>query len=221
MGADAYLRGWNLIDAIVLVTSWVGLALSLYNLGASPFAALIASFKAFRVLRLLTLNKRVMREVTFVFRRGSYKIFAAILVSLSLLTPFAVFGLNLFEGQSMSCNDPDVLSNHDCVGEFVPPNGAYLLAPRVVSRPYYSFDTFGQSFYTLFLIVSQEGWTDVMYWARGVPNGDYINPGASNSTSNMNALFFVLFNFCGTIFVTALFASVMIQITPRQQVSRT
>jgi hypothetical protein len=209
MGADAYLRGWNLIDAVVLITSWLGLALTLYNVGR-PIPALIASFKAFRVLRLLTINKRVMREITFVFRRGSHKIFAAILVSLSLLTPFSVFGLNLFEGQSSSCNDSDVLSHNDCVGEFVPSNGAYLLVPRVISRPYYSFDTFGQSFYTLFLIVSQEGWTDVMYWARGV-SGNALTSGASNSTSNMNALFFVLFNFCGTIFVTALFASVMIQ----------
>lgn len=209
IGPDAYLRGWNLIDAIVLITSWVGLALTLYNVGR-PVAALIASFKAFRVLRLLTLNEKVMRDVTFVFRRGSYKVVAAILVSLSLLTPFALFGLNLFEGQSLFYNDSDISNLNDCVGEFVPSKGAYLLAPRAVSRPYYSFDTFGQSFYTLSLIVSQEGWTDVMYWARGV-SGDSSNPGSSNSTSNMNAFFFVIFNFCGTIFVTALFASVMIQ----------
>jgi hypothetical protein len=67
IGPDAFLRGWNLIDAIVLVTSWIGLALTLYNVGR-PVAALIASFNAFRALRLLTLNKKVMREVTFVFR---------------------------------------------------------------------------------------------------------------------------------------------------------
>jgi hypothetical protein len=109
----------------------------------------------------------------------------------------------------MFCNDPEISNFNDCLGEFVPLNGAYLLAPRVVHRPYCSFDTFGQSFYTLFLIVSQEGWTDVMYWARGV-SSDSSNLGASNSTSNMNALFFILFNFRGTIFVTALFASVMI-----------
>jgi hypothetical protein len=110
----------------------------------------------------------------------------------------------------MFCNDPEISNFNDCLGEFVPLNGAYLLAPRVVHRPYCSFDTFGQSFYTLFLIVSQEGWTDVMSWARGV-SSDSSNLGASNSTSNMNALFFILFNFRGTIFVTALFASVMIQ----------
>ncbi|CAO2653436.1 Nn.00g028470.m01.CDS01 [Neocucurbitaria sp. VM-36] len=210
VGPDAYLRGWNLIDAIVLVTSWIWLALLYNNAGRSAAAALISSFKAFRVLRLLTINKKVMKEVSFVFRRGSYKVFASILVSLSLLTPFAVFGVNLFKGQSLFCNDPNIKSFNDCVGEFVASDSAYLLTPRVLSRPYYSFDTFGQSFYTLFLIVSQEGWTDVMYWARGLPN-DSSYFGSSNSTSNMNAVFFVIFNFCGTIFVTALFASVMIQ----------
>jgi hypothetical protein len=208
-GPNAYLRGWNLIDAVVLFTSWCGIALALYNVGR-PVAALISSFKAFRVLRLLTINKKVMREVTFVFRRGSHRVFACILVSLSLLVPFAVFGLILFEGRSKICNDSNILNHSDCVGEFVPLNRGYLLAPRVVSRPYYSFDTFGQSFYTLFLIVSQEGWTEVMYWARGV-SADSQYPGASNFTSNMDAMFFVIFNFCGTIFVTALFASVMIQ----------
>jgi hypothetical protein len=96
------------------------------------------------------------------------------------------------------------------VGEFVDPIGAKLLLPRVVSRPYYSFDGFGRSFYTLFLIVSQEGWTDVMYWARGV-SGAAFGAQSSHVTSNMNAMFFVIFNLFGTIFVTALFASVMIQ----------
>lgn len=209
MGPNAYLRGWNLVDATVLVTSWAGVALGLYNVGHQA-AGLIASFKAFRVLRLLAMNKKVMKEITFIFRRGSYRVFAAIIVSLSLLTPFAIFGLNLFRGQSSFCNDASILDLNDCITESktAGPSGRTVLAPRVVSQPYYSFDTFRQSFYTLFLIVSQEGWTDVMYWARG-SNDSFMRPGAS--TSNMNALFFVVFNFCGTIFVTALFASVMIQ----------
>jgi hypothetical protein len=97
LGPDAYLKGWNLIDALVLVSSWTSLALTWYNTGRGA-AAFVASFKAFRVLRLLTLNKKVMREVTLIFRRGSYKVFASILVSLSLLIPFAVFGINLFVG---------------------------------------------------------------------------------------------------------------------------
>jgi hypothetical protein len=208
-GPHAYLRGWNLIDAIVLVTSWTSLAFSFLSF-KPEIAFMMASFSAFRVLRLLTLNKKIMREITLVFRRGSYKIIASILVSLSLLIPFAVFAVNLFIGQSSSCNDPNIINYNDCVGEFVDPAGARLLTPRLVSQPYYSFNSFGQSFYTLFLIVSQEGWTDVMYWARGV-SGAIFSAQNPNATSNMNALFFVVFNLLGTIFVTALFASVMIQ----------
>jgi hypothetical protein len=215
IGPHAYLRGWNLIDATVLVSAWVWLALLWYNVRGSA-AALVASFKAFRALRLLTLNKKMMREINLVFSRGRYRLFASILVSLSLLTPFAVLGVNLFVNRSKSCNDPSILHHIDCVGEFLISADSSYLTPRVVSRPYYSFDNFGQSFYTLFLIVSQEGWTDVMDWARTIPI-DSLRPvgpetlhSASDFNSFMNALFFVVFNFCGTIFVTALFASVMI-----------
>ncbi|KAF2465005.1 uncharacterized protein BDR25DRAFT_270829 [Lindgomyces ingoldianus] len=208
-GPNAYFRGWNLLDAMVLITVWTDIALSLYN-EVGQAASFVAAFKALRVLRLLTINKKVMEEITLIFRRGSKRVFAAILVSLSLLTPFAIFGLNLFMGQSKSCNDPSHWDLRDCALEFEASGLSQwtILTPRVVTRPYYSFDNFGQSFYTLFLIVSQEGWTDVMYWARGISN-DPTRP--NTSTSNMNALFFVVFNFCGTIFVTALFASIMIQ----------
>ncbi|KAF2827057.1 hypothetical protein CC86DRAFT_350319 [Ophiobolus disseminans] len=209
IGPNAYLKGWTLIDAIVLITSWTSIALSFYNFKQST-AFIMASFSAFRVLRLLTLNKKVMREVTLVFRRGSYKIVASILVSLSLLVPFAIFAVNRFVGQSFTCNDPKITNYNDCMGEFVDSNASKLLSPRVVTRPYYAFDDFGESFYTLFLIVSQEGWTDVMYWARS-RSGAIYGTQEPHATSNMNALFFVVFNLLGTIFVTALFAAVMIQ----------
>jgi hypothetical protein len=206
-GPHAYLRGWNLIDAIVLASSWIWVALTWYNVGRSV-ATVVASFKAFRVLRLLTLNKKVMKEITLVFSKGKYRLFASILVSLSLLTPFAIFSISLFAGQSTICNDHNVSVLDGCFGEYAASEGTGYLAPRATSRPYYSFDNFGQAFYTLFLIVSQEGWTDVMYWARNIPNT--LHSETHDSSSNMNALFFVVFNFCGTIFVTALFASVMI-----------
>ncbi|CAI6339805.1 unnamed protein product [Periconia digitata] len=205
-GENAFLRGWNLIDAVVLVTSWAGIILSLHNYGS--IAHRIACFKAFRVLRLLTINEKMMTEVTMVLRRGGIKVIASVLVSLSLLFPFAIYGLNIFVGLSMTCNDPLIMDFHDCITEFDYSGQQGVLMPRVVSRPYYSFDNFGQSLYTLFLIVSQDGWTEVMYWARGVSTTPYMR---SDSISNINALFFVVFNFCGTIFVTALFAAVMIQ----------
>lgn len=209
-GEHAYLRGWNLIDAIVVATSWLSVLLSLYDFGLLPAQAIIASFKALRILRLLTINKKVMREVTLVFRRGRYKILTCFVVSLTLLVPFALLGLNLFMGQARMCNDSSISNLDTCLGEYASSAAPSVLIPRSVIKPYYSFDNFGESFYTLFLIVSQEGWTDVMYWARGITIGSAAGD-TSHSTSNMNALFFVIFNFCGTIFVVALFAAVLIQ----------
>lgn len=207
-GEHAFLKGWNLIDAIVLVTIWAGIVQSSLNRANYGAGLLIPSFKALRVLRLLTINEKVMREVTLVLRRGGSKVVASILVSLSLLVPFAIYGLNLFMDRSDMCNDNDILNSDDCTLEFDASEVQGLLMPRARFLPWHSFNTFGRSFYTLFLIVTQDGWTDVMYWARGLNSGIH---GGSQSPSNMNALFFIMFNFCGTIFVVALFTAVMIQ----------
>lgn len=134
-------------------------------------------------------------------------------MSLSLLFPFAIYGLNLFNGQMLDCNDPNFSSIStnlsDCVGEYN--NTPYkwdVLSPRVYANPYYNFDNFGNSLFILFQIVSQEGWTDVMWSAmrasgRGQVPQDYKSQG--------NAIFFIIFNLLGAVFVLTLFVSVFMR----------
>src|SRR4051795_9301423 len=91
---------------------------------------------------------------------------------MSLLIPFAIYGVNLFNGQLYSCNDGDSITNlADCFGEYnstpFSPNWN-VVAPRQVSNPYYDFDNFGSSLFILFQIVSQEGWVDVMFTAMSI-----------------------------------------------------
>jgi len=208
-GPDAYFRGWNLIDAVVLVTLAIQVTAELYNEGS--VARVIACFKALRVLRLLTINKNVLKNFSSVFTRGGGDVFAATLVSLGLLIPFAIYGVNLFVGELSSCNDSNIWNLGDCFGEYNSSGGASslnLYAPRTFATSYYSFDTFGKSFYALFSIVSQEGWADVMSWSRDI-TGRNTQP--RPSASNGNAVFFVIFNLCGTFFVMTLFISIFIQ----------
>lgn len=123
--------------------------------------------------------------------------------------PFAIYGLNLFNGQLRSCNDLSVTYLADCVGEF--PNTPFtwdVLAPRQASNPYYSFDNFGSSLSILFQIVSQEGWTDVMWQAMSSAGRSYQ---PQNYKSQGNAVFFIIFNLLGAVFVLTLFVSVFMR----------
>jgi hypothetical protein len=134
-------------------------------------------------------------------------------VSISLLIPFAIYGLNLFSGTMVACNDDsDGISRiHDCFGEYnsAPYSEDWpLLAPRVASNPYLHFDDFGSSLFSLFQIVSQEGWVDVSFAAQSIKGpGFQPQPRAAEG----NAVFFVIFNLLATVFVLTLFISVFMR----------
>jgi hypothetical protein len=130
---------------------------------------------------------------------------------LSLLIPFAIYGLNLFVGQLQSCNDGNsgIFNLHDCVNEY--PNKIYnweVLMPRQASNPFYDFDNFGNSLFILFQIVSQEGWTDAMWTAESI-TGVFTQPSAFASQGN--AVYFIIFNLLGAVFVLTLFVSVFMR----------
>lgn len=112
----------------------------------------------------------------------------------------------------VSCNDSGSISTlRDCFGEYssTPFSGDWpMLAPRVASNPYFNFDDFGSSLFTLFQIVSQEGWTDVSFAAQAIV-GRGQQP--QDLTAQGNALFFVVFNLMATVFVLTLFISVFMR----------
>ncbi|KAH7403399.1 BcCCH1, calcium channel protein [Cadophora sp. MPI-SDFR-AT-0126] len=209
---NAYFRSsWGAIDGVVLITFWINVITSLSNDGAVSRA--VGAFKALRALRLLNVSDSARNTFHSLIIIGGWKIFSAAFVSLSLLIPFALYGVNLFNGKMLSCNDGGdaIVSLTDCFGEFTNTpfsNDWPILMPRVVSNPFFDFDNFGGSLFILFQIVSQEGWTDVMWSAesivgRGLQPQDYASQG--------NALFFVIFNLLATVFVLTLFISVFMR----------
>lgn len=111
----------------------------------------------------------------------------------------------------VECNDGNLeQSSLDyCIGEYMSsPYNWNVLAPRVASNPYYSFDNFGSSLFILFQIVSQEGWIDVQWSAMSMTGaGQQPQPFASQA----NGLFFVVFNLLGAVFVLTLFVSVFMR----------
>lgn len=209
---NAYFRSsWGIIDAVVLITLWINVATLFANDGAVSRA--VGAFKALRALRLLNVSDSARETFHSLIIVGGWKILSAAFVSISLLIPFAIYGLNLFRGQMVSCNDGggSILRLQDCTGEYLSTpfsNDWQLLSPRVAENPYYSFDDFGSSILILFTIVSQEGWVDVSFQAQSVTGvGNQPQFGAAQG----NALFFVVFNLLATIFVLTLFISVFMR----------
>ena len=206
---NAYFRSvWGFIDGIVLVTLWINVITSLYQ--DNSVARAVGAFKALRALRLLNISDNARDTFYAVIVLGGWKVVSTAFVSLSLLIPFAILGLNIFNGQMQSCNDINFgysnLSN--CVGEWnSTPFNWSVLAPHQVSNPYYSFDNFGSSLFILFQIVSQEGWTDVM-WSAMSMTGVGVQP--RSFASQGNAMFFIIFNLLGAIFILTLFVSVFL-----------
>ncbi|KAF2447604.1 calcium-channel protein CCH1 [Karstenula rhodostoma CBS 690.94] len=209
---NAYFRGsWGFIDGVVLTTLWINVSTSLLNEG--QITRTVGAFKALRALRLLNVSDSARNHFHSLIVRGWWKLISAAFVSLSLLIPFAIYGLNLFVGRMQSCNDDGsgIFDLHDCVNEYDsnPYNDEWnVLAPRRASNPPYDFDNFGNSLFILFQIVSQEGWIDVM-WASEQITGVFTQP--SPFASQGNAVYFVIFNLLGAVFVLTLFVSVFMR----------
>jgi voltage-dependent calcium channel len=130
---------------------------------------------------------------------------------MSLLIPFAIYALNLFNGKLVTCSDGNVYNLTDCWGEYTATPFSEdweMLAPRVAANPYYNFDDFSSSLFILFQIVSQEGWVDVSFSAQSITSKG-LQP--QFGTAPGNAMFFVVFNLMATVFVLTLFISVFMR----------
>ncbi|KAF7868666.1 hypothetical protein EAF04_005196 [Stromatinia cepivora] len=208
---NAYYRStWGFIDGLVLVTLWINVITSLMDDGA--IARAVGAFKALRALRLLNVSDSARNTFHSVILVGGLKVLSAAFVSMSLLIPFAIYGVNLFNGQLETCNDGDITNLTDCSGEYFsqPFSGDWnIVSPRQVGNPWYDFDDFGGSLFILFQIVSQEGWVDVMFETMSI-TGRGLNPGDPTS-SEFNAVFFVIFNLLATVFILTLFISVFMR----------
>lgn len=206
---NAYFRGsWGFIDGVVLITLWINVASSLNEDWGVSRA--IGAFKALRALRLLNVSDSAKDTFHSVIIVGGWKVVSAAAVSMSFLVPFAIYGVNLFNGQMVKCNDDEFVGNLAmCVNEFKnTPSNWEILAPRAASNPFFDFDNFGDALFILFQIVSQEGWVDVQESAMEVTGKGYQ---PQDGAAPENGMLFVVFNLLGAVFVLTLFVSVFMR----------
>ncbi|PYH95928.1 calcium channel subunit Cch1 [Aspergillus ellipticus CBS 707.79] len=206
---NAYFRGsWGFLDGVVLITLWISVGGSLYQDWGITRG--IGAFKALRALRLLNVSDSAKNTFHAVIIVGGWKVISAAAVSMSFLIPFAIYGVTLFNGRMMSCNDGDISGSLDaCINEYKSsPYDWDVLAPRAATNSYYDFDNFGDSLFILFQIVSQEGWIDVQDSAMAITG---VNMQPQDYVAPANGLFFIVFNLLGAVFVLTLFVSVFMR----------
>lgn len=203
---NAYMRSsWNLIDMIVLISLWIEFIATLKNDG--NLSRVVRGLKALRALRLLTISETAKNNFHNTIISGFWKIINAAIISLCLLFPFSIWGLNIFNGRLGVCLDGSSYKAN-CIHEYE--NQVFdwnVMSPNVYANPLLEFDNFGSSFSALFQIVSLEGWLDLLINVMkstgvGTPAEDFATP--------INGFFVILFNFVSIVFILTLFVSVII-----------
>lgn len=203
---NAYARSpWNWLDFVALVSLWIDFVA--YIRDDSNLSRIVRGIKALRALRILTISETAKNNFQFTMMSGFGKILSAAVISLTLLFPFSVWALNVFNGRLGYCLDGN-LSYSECINEY------YLevydwdvLSPTAYVNPPLHMDSFLSSFSAFYQIVSFEGWTDLLLNVMqstgvGTPQEMFASPG--------NGLFIIFFNFISTVFILTLFVSVII-----------
>ncbi|QPG73759.1 hypothetical protein FOA43_001073 [Brettanomyces nanus] len=205
-GPCAYLgSSWNVIDFVVLISFWFAVFAVLFN--EYTVLTIVGAIRALRGFRLLTITKGSREAFQFAVISGARRIFTAAIIALSLLIPFALWGLNLFRGKLGSCSDGDS-SRAECALEFA--NEVFkwdVLSPNAFTYPYLEFNTFRHALFTMFQIISLEGWVDLLLNLMNI-TGFETSPNTFASPGN--AIFIVLFNFFSIVLILNVFVSLII-----------
>lgn len=206
---NAYISSfWNVIDFLILVSLLVNLSVTLAVAG--NVSRFVRSLKALRALRLITLFGWMRSTFHSIIFAGAPRIIDAAVLAMLYMIPYAVWGLNIFNGRFFSCTDGNMAGKTECINEYVsnPLDGSNLgfLAPRAWQNPksgtQWSFDSFQHSLLILFEIVSLEGWIDVMAAAMSITG---INEQPFQDATQANAIFFLVYNLLGIVVILTLF----------------
>ncbi|KAF8146237.1 Ion transport protein-domain-containing protein [Mycena galopus ATCC 62051] len=210
---NAYVKSiWNLLDFVIMIGLLVNVTTGLIFAGG--LSRITRSLKALRALRLITLVERMRETFESLIISGALRILDAGILAILYMIPYAVWGLNIFNGKMNECNDTSVAGADTCTNEYS--NTVYgdsfgFVVPRVWSNPapstVFSFDSFRSSLLILFEIVSLEGWVDVMGVATSITG---VNSQPQTNAEQINAIFFLVYNLLGAVVILTLFVSIII-----------
>ncbi|KHJ42280.1 voltage gated calcium channel IQ domain protein [Trichuris suis] len=214
----AYLRnGWNVLDFVIVVVGNCSTLFAFLNIPNVDVKAL----RAFRVLRPLRLVSGVpsLQIVLNSILQAMVPLFHVALLVLFVIIIYAVMGLELFCGKlNRTCVDANTGEPVD--SEPVPCGFASsarhcAVAENCTETEHWSgpnqgitnFDNIGFAMLTVFTCISQEGWSDVMYWVcSGATNPLRVNDAIG---TEWPWLYFVSLVVLGSFFVLNLILGVL------------
>ena len=189
----SYLRDpWNVFDFVVLLAGWLALYAFFTTLSddTSTLHGPLTVFGVIRVLRPLRVLKMLpeLRRLTGAVLLALPQLLTLASLSLLVFTTLAVVGLQLLGGKlDQQCYKP--------IGDFYQDTGPVLklcstegtrgggrscpadyvcqASPGAPNYGFTSFDSVQLAYLTIFQCMTQQGWSDVMYWAKQTA-GQYI-----------------------------------------------
>jgi hypothetical protein len=227
----SYLRGFfNIMDFVITVTTLIPIVSYFYNvedrerqkcLAYSYQERLVpvylATLRVFRVLRPMRAIRITALYVVVTGLISSIKSIGRILfINLLVIAIFAVIGTILFRGSFFYCTDPTKLTERVCRGHFFTYPTGDLSCPELNERRWLrhglNFDNFGQSFLTLFAMITSEGWQNVMYNAYNAKLFQDTNDpvGPRPNTSPYSFIYFLLYMCIMTLVLLNMFIGFVI-----------
>jgi len=202
---DAYLRsGWNLVDFLVLLLSWMDDLASMSSISSSK------SLRIMRILRPLRLVKKNkgMRTITNALLSALVPTFYVLVFLVTILLSFGVIGKGLFGHLFYSCSAYDVsypAEKAECSGTILSKDQLYL-SPRAWVNYQHNFDSIGSAMITLFKV------TTLKYIGTIQASMDVTARDTSPSTNNSTyyGLFYEIYVLVGSFFIWNLFVGFVV-----------
>lgn len=199
---------WNILDLIVLISIWVTFTSDVYGGSLSRY---LRAWMALRALRLISLHRKSERLFYSVFVYGLRNFAAVGLIAMSIVVPYSVWGKNIFHGRLTQCNDGNVNTLDQCVGEYVQTvyNDFPILAPRAVQEAeYFNYNNFWSSLLIQFGVLSLEGWVDVLNAVTSIAGA---NQQPQTFASTINAIYPIVYDYLRALLIISMFVAVIIR----------
>jgi hypothetical protein len=189
IGEGAYLKSdWNKVDFVVVIAGMIDqiagiflpannpalVSFSIFYFGSAPvtlpqsYIRIIRVLRAFRPLRLIS-RYEGLRIVLRTIAKSIEPVISTVAILLAAFSIYGILGVQLFMEKFRSCNDSSVNLKSKCVGSYADLNGH--LIPREWSSPPLNFDNLANALVCLFILSTQDDWTNFMW--QGV---DAVSP---------------------------------------------
>jgi len=214
---SGYFReAWNWLDFFIVVLGWIPLIVEASSGQSDSSAGSLTVLRAVRVLRPLRALQffPALKDLVRAILNAATSIGAVLILSVSILVIFALVGVTLFQGKlrqhcgigmdpltstwAIPAEELDSYCSLDpgSFGRSCPRNLTCIVTDFNPSEGLQSFDNIGLALLTVFQVVTEEGWSSVMY-------------ALFDTTYRFTGIYFILLVLFGSYFMVNLIISAL------------